>query len=312
MKRMILAVLAATVLAAPPAGAAEKLQFAVVPKAMNNPFFDIARDGCLKRAKELGNIECVYRGPIEHEPATQVQIIQDLITQRVAGLAISVSDVGAATGVIKAARVAGIHVITFDADAPGSAREAYIGTNNKDLGRALGEELVKAQPRAGAYGMVSGGPAAANLNERLEGVREVAGKAGWQEVSGSPTYCNDDPALAVQQLNDLTTGHPDLGAVVAVGGWPLFVPEGYRGFFNNNTDRFKSGKLVAVSADTLPSELQLLKEGYVAALVGQRPFEMGEKAIDALLSLHDGKPVQQIIYTGVDRVTKDNVAEFLK
>ena len=311
MKHVILAVLAATVLAGP-AGAAEKLQFAVVPKAMNNPFFDLARDGCVKRAKELGTVECVYRGPIEHEPATQVQIIQDLITQRVAGLAISVSDVGAATGVIKAARDAGIHVITFDADAPGSAREAYIGTNNKDLGRALGEELVKAQPRAGAYGMVSGGPAAANLNERLEGVREVVGKAGWKELSGSPTYCNDDPALAVQQLNDLTTAHADLNAVVAVGGWPLFVPEGYRNFVGNNADRFKSGKLVAVSADTLPSELQLLKDGYVAALVGQRPFEMGEKAIDALMSLHDGKPVQQIIYTGVDRVTKDNVAEFLK
>jgi hypothetical protein len=40
--------------------------------------------------------------------------------------------------------------------------------------------------------------------------------------------------------------------------------KGYRNFFNNNADRFKSGKLVAVSADTLPSELQLLKEGYVA------------------------------------------------
>jgi ribose transport system substrate-binding protein len=311
MKRVILAALAAMVLATP-AGLAQQLKFAVVPKAMNNPFFDIARDGCIKRAKELGNVECVYRGPIEHEPATQVQIIQDLITQKVDGLAISVSDVGADTGVIKAARDAGIHVITFDADAPGSAREAYIGTNNKDLGRAMGEMLVKAQPRAGTYGMVSGGPAAANLNERLEGVREVVGKAGWKEVSGSPTYCNDDPAVAIQQLNDLTTAHPDLNAVVAVGGWPLFVPEGYRSFFNSNADRFKSGKLVAVSADTLPSELQLLKEGDVAALVGQRPFEMGEKAIDALLALHQGKPVQQIIYTGVDRVTKDNVAQFLK
>jgi ribose transport system substrate-binding protein len=311
MKRVILAVLAATVLTGP-AGAAEKLQFAVVPKAMNNPFFDLARDGCVKRAKELGTVECVYRGPIEHEPATEVQIIQDLITQRVDGLAISVSDVGALTGVIKAARDAGIHVVTFDADAPGSARQAYIGTNNKDLGRALGEMLVKEQPRAGVYGMVSGGPAAANLNERLEGVREVAGKAGWKEASGSPTYCNDDSALAVQQLNDLTTAHPDLNAVVAVGGWPLFVPEGYRNFFNGNADRFKSGKLVAVSADTLPSELQLLKQGYVAALVGQRPFEMGEKAMDVLLALYDGKPVQEIIYTGVDRVTKANVGNFLK
>jgi ribose transport system substrate-binding protein len=97
-----------------------------------------------------------------------------------------------------------------------------------------------------------------------------------------------------------------------VGGWPLFVPEGYRNFFNNNSDRFKSGKLVAVSADTLPSELPLLKEGYVAALVGQRPFEMGEKTMATLLALHDGKPVQEIIYTGVDRVTKENVGEFLK
>jgi ribose transport system substrate-binding protein len=311
MKRLILAALAVVALAAPTEGD-QKFKFAVVPKAMNNPFFDIARDGCVKRAKELGNVECIYRGPIEHEPATQVQIIQDLITQKVDGLAISVSDVGADTGVIKTAHDAGIHVITFDADAPGSAREAYIGTNNKDLGRALGEMLVKAQPHAGTYGMVSGGPAAANLNERLEGVREVLGKAGWNEVPGSPTYCNDDPALAVQQLNDMTTAHPDLNAVVAVGGWPLFVPEGYRNFFNNNADRFKSGKLVAVSADTLPSELQLLKDGYVAALVGQRPFEMGEKAMDALLALHEGKPVQPIIHTGVDRVTKDNVGEFMK
>jgi ribose transport system substrate-binding protein len=185
MKRVILAAMVAMVLAAP-AWAAEKLKFAVVPKAMNNPFFDIARDGCMKRAKELGTVECVYRGPIEHEPATQVQIIQDLITQRVDGLAISVSDVGAAAGVIKAARDAGIHVITFDADAPGSAREVYIGTNNKDLGRALGEMLVEAQPRVGTYGMVSGGPAAANLNERLAGVREVVGKAGWRRSRARP------------------------------------------------------------------------------------------------------------------------------
>jgi ribose transport system substrate-binding protein len=39
---------------------------------------------------------------------------------------------------------------------------------------------------------------------------------------------------------------------------------------------------------------------------------MGEKVMDTLLALHDGKPVQEIIYTGVDRVTKGNVGEFLK
>jgi ABC-type sugar transport system substrate-binding protein len=166
------------------AGAADKLKFAVVPKAMNNPFFDIARDGCIRRAKEL------------------------------------------------------------DADAPGSAREAYIGTNNKDPGRALGEMLVKAQPRAGR-GLCDGlgRPGRGESQRAPRRVREAVGAAGWKEVSGSP--------LSATMIR-------------------------------------------------------------VAALVGQRPFEIGEKSIDTLLALHDGAPVQQVIYTGVDRVTKDSVAEFLK
>ena len=96
MRKILLGAVAVAMMAAP-AVAQTKYRFAVVPKAMNNPFFDVARDGCLKRAKELGNVECIYKGPVEHEPATQAQIIQDFVTQKVDGLAISVADVAAMT-----------------------------------------------------------------------------------------------------------------------------------------------------------------------------------------------------------------------
>ena len=141
MKKLLLAGVTIAMMATP--AFAQTYKFAVVPKAMNNPFFDVARDGCMKRAKELGNVECIYKGPIEHEPATQAQIIQDFITQKVDGLAISVADVAAMTKSIEAATAAGIPVITFDADAPGSKRIAYIGTNNKDFGVALGKQLLQ-------------------------------------------------------------------------------------------------------------------------------------------------------------------------
>jgi ribose transport system substrate-binding protein len=311
MKRL-LSIALGLALVAGTAEAQQKYKFAVVPKAMNNPFFDLARDGCMKRAKELGNIECIYKGPIEHEPATQVQIIQDLITQGIDGIAISVSDVGAATGVIKAAKDAGLAVITFDADAPGSLRQAYVGTDNKEMGRELGRQLLKLHPTAGTFATQSGGPAADNLNERLAGLRDVVLKAGWKEAAGSPTYCNDDSALANQQLNDLTTANPNLDALVPVGGWALFAPEAYKNFVSANKARYDSGKLTLVMPDTLPIELKLLKEGYAQVLVGQRPFEMGEKAIDILLALKQGKKVDQIIYTGLDVITKDNVDKFLK
>lgn len=310
MRKILLAGMAIAMMATP--AFAQTYKFVIVPKAMNNPFFDVARDGCLKRAKELGNVECIYKGPVEHEPATQAQIIQDFVTQKVDGLAISVADVAAMTKSIEAATAAGIPVITFDADAPGSKRIAYIGTNNKDFGLALGKQLLQLKPEGGKYAVVSGGPGAKNLAERVDGVREALKGSKWTEVAGSPTFCNDDPALAVQQMADLRTATPDLGAIVPVGGWPMFAPEGYKAFVNKNKKDIEAGKLTLVVADTLKMQLELLRDGYSNALTGQRPFEMGEKAMDALLAIKKGQKVPEVIYTGLDLVTKDNVAQLLK
>jgi len=289
----------------------KKLQFAVVPKAMNNPYFDLSRDGCMARAKALGTVECVYRGPVEHEPASQVQIIQDLITQGVDGMAISVADADSVISVIKQARDAGIAVITFDADSPASARQAYVGTNNVEMGAELGRQLIKLKPQPGVYVTQSGGPAAANLNERLEGLNGVLQKAGWKLSPGSPAFCNDDSALAAQQLLDLTTANPNVDAVVPVGGWALFAPEAYKSFVNANRKNYDSGKLALVMPDTLRIEVELLHDGYAQVLVGQRPYEMGEKAMDILLALKKGQTVPPITYVGLDVVTKANAAKFL-
>ncbi|QQN64037.1 sugar-binding protein [Bradyrhizobium diazoefficiens] len=310
MKKLLLAGVTIAMMATP--AFAQTYKFAVVPKAMNNPFFDVARDGCMKRAKELGNVECIYKGPIEHEPATQAQIIQDFITQKVDGMAISVSDVAAMTKSIDAATAAGIPVITFDADAPGSKRLAYIGTNNKDFGLALGKQLLQLRPQGGKYAMVSGGPGAKNLAERVDGVREALKGSKWVEVQGSPTFCNDDSTLAIQQMTDLRTATPDLAAIVPVGGWPMFAPEGFKAFVNKNKKDIDSGKLTLVVADTLKMQLELLRDGYSNALTGQRPFEMGEKSMDTLLAIKKGQKVPEVIYTGLDMVTKDNVAQLLK
>ena len=311
MRRILFAAVAVAMMAAP-AVAQTKYRFAVVPKAMNNPFFDVARDGCMKRAKELGNVECIYKGPIEHEPATQAQIIQDFVTQKVDGLAISVADVAAMSKSIEAASAAGIPVVTFDADAPGSKRLAYIGTNNKDFGLGLGKQLLQLRPEGGKYAMISGGPGAKNLAERVDGVREALKGSKWVEVQGSPTFCNDDSALAVQQMSDLRTATPDLAAIVPVGGWPMFAPEGYKAFVNKNKKDIDAGKFTLVVADTLKMQLELLRDGYSNALTGQRPFEMGEKSMDILLAVKKGEKVPEIVYTGLDLVTKDNVAQLLK
>ena len=120
-------------------------------------------------------------------------------------------------------------------------------------------------------------------------------------------------ALAsVAMLPVLRTATPDLGAIVPVGGWPMFAPEGYKAFVNKNRKDIDAGKLTLVVADTLKMQLELLRDGYSNGLTGQRPFEMGEKAMDVLLGIKKGEKVPEVIYTGLDLVTKDNVAQLLK
>jgi len=314
MKLKIFILAVATMLTTWGTAQAADYKFAIIPKAMNNPYFDLARDGCMERAKELGNVECLYRGPIEHEPATQVQIIQDFITQGVDGIAISAADADTVVRVIQQARDANIPVITFDSDSPNSARQAAIISDNHAVGAELGKLLLKMRPEGGTYAILSGGPAAENLRVRLEGVRSALKDTAWTELaSGSPAYNDDDAALAVQQMHDFKIANPDLGAIIPIGGWPLFVPEAYRSFIDRYRAEFDAGTFSVVSGDTLQVQLEALRDGYVNGLIGQRPDEMGARAMDVLLALKEGKKLdEEVIYAGLDIVTKENVDDFLE
>lgn len=301
----------------PPVLGAKTLTFAVVPKAINNPFFNFVRDGCQAEAKKLG-VACDYTGPTVTEIQPQIAVLEGLIQRHVDGLAISAVDGKAVVPVIKKAIAAGIPVVTFDADAAsGSGRLAFIGTNNYRGGLALGSAFAKALPGGGKYAIITGGLGAENLNDRIRGVHDGLKQAGvaskFQEVSGSPFPCNDDINRAVQLIEQAITAHPDLAGVVAVGGWPLFAPEALKQALKPRMTAMKANKFALVSFDTLRPELELLKAGYVNTLVGQRPYQMG---VDSVLALYNYvtkkvKP-KDPTDTGLDIVTASNVDTFLK
>jgi len=54
--------------------------------------FDQARDGCMKAAKEIGGIQCLFIGPADATEQEQVQVVQDLITKHVDGIGVSAAN----------------------------------------------------------------------------------------------------------------------------------------------------------------------------------------------------------------------------
>src|SRR5688572_4599822 len=126
-----------------PADAPRKLRFAVIPKALDLPVFDYARKGAERAAKQLGNVEVIWRGPETGDQLKQKEILESFITQRVDGIAISCLNGDFLTETINRAMDAGIPVVTWDADAPNSKRIAFYGVDDKEGGRIMGEEAVK-------------------------------------------------------------------------------------------------------------------------------------------------------------------------
>ena len=304
---------------------AKEYTFALVPKNMNNPFFDQARDGCKKAEKEsAGKFRCEYIGPREHGGGEeQVQVVNDLIAKHVDGIAVSPANAAAMGGALKKAKDAGIPVLTWDSDLldkDKALRVAYVGTHNYDIGVNLAKRVQEIKPKGGTICIQSGGAAAANHNERMQGIRDtlsgkksdkapgdrLTGQNGWTEVEGCPLYTNDDFVLAVQQMEDILGKYPNLDAFVPTGGFPQFVPEAYRRVAEKYKDKIQSKQLALVVADTLPVQIQLLKEGLSLGQVGQRPFEMGYKSMYMLLDAHEGKKLEDPTYTGLDVCTPEN------
>lgn len=323
MKRLLTATAIAAMLAPGIASAAD-YTFALVPKAMNNPFFDLARDGCYKAQEELADVTCEYIGPGEHTELEQIQIVQDLITKGVDGIAVAPSNAPAMAKALRAAADAGIPVMTWDSDLlddDKGLRATYVGTFNYDIGRHLAELVQARHPDGGTICLQTGGAAAANHNERLLGAREqlageklgtppgdpLSGQGGWTEISGCPLITNDDGNVAVQGMSDILAANPDLTAFLSTGAFTQWFDNAYRNAVEPYKAKMDSGDLTIVVADTLPMQLAQTKDGLGNGLVGQRPYEMGYKAMYILKDIAEGKSVDDPIYTGLDVCDNENI-----
>jgi len=325
MRKLVLSTAVALGAMMAAASAQAEYTFALVPKNMNNPFFDQARDGCKKAEGESGGaFKCEYIGPGEHGGGDeQVQIVLDLVAKGVDGIAVAPANAAAMAVALQAAKEANIPVLTWDSDVLPENKDlrlAYIGTHNYEIGVNLAKIAQTIKPKGGTICIQSGGAAAANHNERMQGIRDtlsgtksaaspgdrLTGQNGWTEIEGCPLYTDDDFPRSVQQFEDIMAKNPDLDAFLPTGGFPQFIPDANRAAVGKYKDKIASKELALVVADTLPVQMDQMKEGLSLGQVGQRPFEMGYRTMFALRDIKDGKAAPaDPTYTGLDVCTPE-------
>lgn len=192
------------------AAATKKLRFAVIPKALDIPVFNYAKIGAERQAKEFGDVEVLWNAPASADQLKQKEILESYITQRVDGIAISSLNGEFLAETINRAIDQGIPVTTWDSDAPTSKRIAFYGVDDRASGRIMGEQAIKLLNGKGKVAIITS-LGAANLQNRLEGVKEALAKApGIQIVE---TYDIKEDVIRCAEI--IATGsrrYPDLSA----------------------------------------------------------------------------------------------------
>ena len=291
-------------------------EYVMITTAINMPMYVNHDQAAFKKWAQKMGVKASILGPSEWDIPAQIATFEQVIPQKPAGFLINGTDPGIAQVINKAVE-AGIPTVVYDSDIPGARQHCFIGSDWYEMGRLQGERMVKLLNGKGKV-VVMGILGLTNMEAGFQGFLDVIKKHPQMEFLGK----YDDKAnveLAAKITADLIVAHPDLAGV---GG---FDGNSGPGIALSVKEAKKIGKIKITCVDAEPEHLQLVKEGVIDYLVGQKRelftqmgaqllFDMRHKT--TAFSKNDSKagvvPIPKKITTGSIEIDKSNVDLFIK
>ena len=198
------------------ASAGGALSVTFIPKQINNPYFDAAKQGADKAATELGGT-VTQVGPSAATEA-QASFIQDETTKGVSAIAISANDPNAVVPALQAAKSAGIKIVGYDSSPAVGAYDVFVNQTDFSLiGQAMADWSCDLAPScAGEIAVLSAAATAANQNTWIDNMKGVLAGDKYKGLKLVDTvYGDDDPQKSTTQAQALLQSHPNLKVIVA-------------------------------------------------------------------------------------------------
>lgn len=260
------------------------------------------RQGVAQAANELG-VDAQLIGPASGSAADQVAELQTLINQQqVDALAVSSASNDALKPVIAQAYNAGIPIISFNTDNPGSKEMAFVGQDLKASGMVEGEQLLKVlNGKKGKVVVFSVDTGAGWSSDRYSGFQAAVKDAGLQIVG--PVNTGDEPGQAYNVVQNTMSANSDAVAIVSLDCCSLTAAAKW-------VDQTKNtGKISVVGFDLLPQTATYIKSGVIQTVISQDPVRQGYEAVKALVNFLKNQQPLKTIDTGAKIITKDNLAD---
>ena len=302
---------------------ADVVKFAMVPKTSNNLVFEMGNEGAQIAARDLSassgsKVTVDYIASVELDSELEQANVRKAIADGVDGLLVSCLD-ESINEPIDEAVAAGIPVITFDSDCPNTGRLGFYSMQSEETG-ARGADLLAAALGSGpkTVAILNGRPGADNLDRRESGFRDrMAAEYPDIDVVMTGNCLETGDSCAPVLEDEIIAAHPDLDGLFVVGLWGILNACTCDASAMNcacedsqlpNWKTAAKGKLKTVAYDTLPFEIELMKQGYISALIGQKYFGWGYDTTTMMFDhLKSDRVIEGFIDSGFDVVCPNNV-----
>ena len=232
-----------------------------------SPFWTAAQAGVEAASNDLG-VPIVFQSPTGSDLLSQqLSMLETLVNDGYTGITFSSIDRQAPKSIIERAVGQGIHVLTMDSDATGSARSMYIGMSDYDAGRAAGEAALEIIGKGKVVGLV-GFATAQNAQDRIAGVNDVLKGTELEMVE----VLLDDVKPEVA-LSNAQTAIQKYGEELA--GFITFYSYDGPAACQAVKQAEQIGTLKIVAFDAEPETQACTQEGVIQAMIGQRVFFYG-------------------------------------
>lgn len=273
----------------------DKTQIAVVLKTLSSEYWQRVVKGADQAAAEYG-VELIKLGPpTEDAVEQQINMVEDALSRKPAGLVFSPSQPPTAVNVLNEAKRLGIPVILVDTPMPEDFDNfvTFIGTENYDAGVAAAEKVAASLGRTGNVVLIEGAPGNPTTTQRADGAGDVFKAKGFNIVSRQPGYSDRERAYTVMQ--NILQGNKDIDIV----------------FCSN--DEMALGALRAVQqagvdalvlgTDGNAEALESILAGGLYGTAAQKPEMMGYLGVVNAIKASQGETIDKRVDSGVDIIT---------
>ena len=289
------------------AGTAMAAEIGFLPPAVTSPFYAACIEGATPVAEAFGYDLLVMAPPSEDDYATQMSMMEDMITRGVSGIAVCGINLDALIPGIKKANEAGIPVVMFNTITEIASGEvyAYSGYNQYNGGAKIADWVNTQTAGTAKVAIIEGLPSdyttqrmggfVDRCKEAYPGIEVVASQPGdWVRETG------------MNAAMDMLQAHPEITVIYGLSDeMALGAVQACKQL--NRED------IICVGLDGNPNAFESVKAGELTATLDCGPVAIGANAIKAIVDAIDGKErTEKIIEAETTVVDKTLVDQYIK